>query len=223
MALPLMPDNQEILALLASHVRGPYRFVHHAWVPYVRVAPATETEPIEVHRGAQLRLAGQRASKGLLGLSATIDFAILFEAGGLALQEMSRRATQLDSIDPQHALSHRPPRAMGVGRPLTLGMVRDILMEPTPRPAPRRTMTVRVAPEPQGPSAPMIDAPTSQAIAAIAQQADVHPDLGDYLVIPASQAEHYAPLPKWCVISAHVDEVRVVKPRLGVDEVVSPR
>ena len=76
MALELIPDNQEILAILQQSIRGSYRFVHHALVPYVRIGPATETEPITITPSASLRLAPS-VPKTVQGRAQTVDLAVV--------------------------------------------------------------------------------------------------------------------------------------------------
>ena len=78
MPLQLIPGNAEILAILARSITGPYRFVHHALVPYVRIGPATNKEPITVTPSAALRLA-PNGPRTLQGLTATLDLAIVFQ------------------------------------------------------------------------------------------------------------------------------------------------
>jgi hypothetical protein len=216
MALPMVPDNQEILELLRSHITGPYRVVHHAWVPYVRVGPSTETEIIEIRANAGIRLIQDARRMRLQGLDKTVDFAIMFQGGGVALQELGRQATQLDSIDPQHPLSHRPTRAVGVRKPLRLGKV---VAEEQPEGGwPSQEVTV---PPQRRQSLVVMDVPkaaVSEAVEALAAAVDLQPALGDYLVLPEGEAERYAPLPPWAVTTGYVDQVHFVKPRLGVSE-----
>lgn len=229
--LDLIPDNQGIIAILNNAIEGPYRFVHNALMPYVRVAPATETEPITIRSSPGLRLMLPEAEvKHLSGRDAVLDFAVMFSGSGEMLQELGRRAVMLDSIDPQHPLSHRPLPARGVPRrSFTLGTPRAVDVpeggapsrppKPSPSAVPARKRLV-VDPEPPVPVS--FDAPVPELIDTVRCAEDIQPDLGDYLVIPEQSVPHDEPLPPWVVRSPHVQVMHVHKRRLDKHYALMP-
>ena len=77
MPLELIPDHQEILAILQHAIQGPYRFLHHALIPYVRIGPAQDTVPIIITPSAAMRLAF-RGPTTLQGRAQTLDLAVVF-------------------------------------------------------------------------------------------------------------------------------------------------
>lgn len=110
----LMPDQNvksQIAAMLNKQIDGPYRFVWHALVPYVRIGPADGQQPITVNAGGGLHLKGV-PSRTLQGLEQTMDFAIFFEGDGVELRDvismpgkqlLAKRA--LDALDKPPALT----------------------------------------------------------------------------------------------------------------------
>jgi hypothetical protein len=86
--LKLTPDTTEIKAILARQITGPYRFVHHALVPYVRVGPAFPDQAVTLTHSKTLRLQRRQACT-LHGLEHTMDFAVMFEGRGVVLMEVS--------------------------------------------------------------------------------------------------------------------------------------
>jgi hypothetical protein len=220
MHFDFVPDNQAIIAILKAHVQGPYRVVHHALMPYVRIAPSTAGESITVRSGPQLRLMRtDDQAKELSGRDDVCDFAVIFQGSGVVLNELGRRATMLDSIDPAHPLSHRPPLGHGVPRrSFSLGTPQaqetpegGFTATPSTPPIPTPQPQLVIAPAPVPP--PTVEAPVPALLETVRQAEDVHPDLGDYVVIPEHSISPEEPLPPWAVRSPHVETIHVHKPR----------
>ena len=222
--IPEQHGVNTIMAIVKASVDGPYRVVHDARLPYVRIAPATETEPITVCRSAQLRFASTtETTRQLRGINDVIDFMYGFSG---VLQELAdpagvgKRAVMLDSIDPQHPLSRRPLPGKGVPlRSFTLGTPRaaevpegGIPSRPSKSAAVPARQRLVVAPEPAAPV--VVDAPVPELIETVRRAEDIHHDLGDYLVIPEHSVPKDEPLPPWVVRNRHVDVMHVHKPRL---------
>lgn len=203
MTLDLIPGHQELMDILAAQVDGPSRVVHDALKPYVEVQPASPGEAITIHAGPRLRLMPQAPSRTVRG-AATVRFVILFDVDGVRLAEVS---------PPDPRVLTRAPRAIHLGQPsggvvpegqALEGRASRARARPTPTPAP-----LVMAPEPdRSPAELTIPAAWIEVCA----REDVHPELGDYLVIPQAMAVSDA-LPRWVVRSPHVATVSVVKPR----------
>jgi hypothetical protein len=93
MPLDLIPDHTEIKAILARQIDGPYRFVHHALIPYVRVGPAFPDQDVKLMPAGNFEL-DQRKSRTLRGLENTIDFAVMFRGSSVAMVEVSSAAAR---------------------------------------------------------------------------------------------------------------------------------
>jgi hypothetical protein len=76
MRLELVPDRQ-VLGILEQALQGPYRFVYHALIPYVRIGPALADVPLTVHPTADLCVNGD-GPVSLQGLGETMDFAVWY-------------------------------------------------------------------------------------------------------------------------------------------------
>jgi hypothetical protein len=229
--LTFIPDQSGVRVMmdriaqtLAVAVQGPYRLVHHAMLPYVRIAPATPTEPVIIQAHPDLRLdLAHGESRRLCGLDDVLDCGVSFSG---VLQELGRRAVALDSVDPLHPMSRRRPPAVGVPRhrlpPDPTPPAREVpeggvvkarrAVQTNPLAAPRLV----VVPEAPPSVPPVTDVPVPELLAQVCQAEDVHPDLGDYLVIPMTCVPASEPLPSW-VVRYDVPQIRVVKPRLKVD------
>lgn len=86
--LNYVPDEAakvEIADILATSIRGPYRFVTDSWLPYVRVEPSDSQIPITIRSSQRLHLAGPQ-SRTLVGLDDTMDFAIQFVGSHIELR-----------------------------------------------------------------------------------------------------------------------------------------
>ena len=227
MHFDLMPDNRGIIAILNESVEGPYRFVHNAFIPYVRLAPATDTELITIWSSSRLQLMRpEDHARQLSGRDAVLDFAVVFHGGSETLQELGRRAVILDSIDPQHPLSHRllpgkgvPRRSLALGTPHVQEVPEGGIVESLPKPAARKLRTqIVVAPAP--PAA--VDIPVPELLDMVRQAEGLEPDRGDYLVIPKSSVPTDERLPPWVVRTSHVDVMHVHKPRLDKHYALMP-
>ena len=212
MPLNLIPGNREIIDLLASHVTGPYRFVHHAMVPYVRISPSSE-EPVTVRGSETVQVHG--GTRTLQGLHDVLDFAVMFVGSGIHLMDVgmtpSKRriaASSLAGIEGARvaAEGQAPEGWSSATKP--------------PRHTRPKVMTMVTAPQPEPPRQPEATVlPVPAWLETIRVDEDVDPDQRDYLVIPETRAPK-EPLPAWVVVSARVDAVHVVKPRLDEDRVL---
>lgn len=196
MPLNLIPDNAEVIELVRRHVHGPYRFVHDAMKPYVRVWPATEDESITFTPGPHFCLP-QNKPETLKGMDQTRDFAVFFERGHVTLRAIGMFPTRqpvakmlLDNMEQAQTSINTKPVL-----PLTMERLQ------------RNVETLRAA----------------DPLNEILQREDVHPEHGDYLVIPQGSVYAHDTLPSWVVKSRHIQDIYVVKPRLGVDKPIGQR
>ena len=119
MPLDFTPDTAGIRHILETHLDGPYRFIHHALIPYVRVGPAVADVPLTVRHGPGLRLHGGR-DRRLSGLHDTLDCAVLLSGiDGVALVEVpeaqrARAQHALDRLSPSTTVA--PPTSASKGR-----------------------------------------------------------------------------------------------------------
>jgi hypothetical protein len=207
MPLDVVPDNRGLRHILAAQITGPYRFVHHALIPYVRVGPATRDAPITIRGGDELTLM-TGATKELRGLENTVDFAVMFEGADVVLREVPYRSAALNSLAfTPMTVSPRPVAPVGEGTRREQPDGGERVREPTPAPV--------VAPTPAAP-----DFSIPAHLKELCAREDIQPDQGDYLVIPEAQMSQYGPLPVWVASSPHIVQVRVVKPRDRVDRPV---
>lgn len=229
----LIPDNTAITAILAASIEGPYRFVHHALIPYVRVGPAQASATITVHGGPLVTLLDAQASLQLRGIEQTRDFAVMLHGiDGVSLREVAWRATALDAIDPVPRLPEvattrlpraKPPRRIGTvpaasHMPIINGRYARLAVAPKPSvPSPMPP----VVPAPQAPG-PMrtVDLTIPDAWRAFCETHDVHPEQGDYVVLPVDQVDAYPPRPAWVATTPSVSVVHLIKPRSGEDRVL---
>ena len=197
-----MPKNQGIIAILAEAIEGPYRFIHEARHSiYVGVGPSTADEPITIHATHRLKLRGGQTTCRLQGLDASMTFVVMLEGvDDERLVEVGARAARPRLTPPPRVAPIAPVQA-----PLPQSVA--IPAQPLKTPLPRM-----VAPEP-----PPVDAPIPELLTAVCQAEAVHPELGDYLVIPTGSVPEEEPLPRWVVCSPLVEQIRIVKPRLDVD------
>ena len=182
MAFDLIPGNQEILAILAEAIDGPYRFIHavnhHG---YVGVGPASADIPLTIHATGSLQLQAQQTTRRLQGLGDSLTFIVMLEGADAArLVEISssvadpRRATHR-RIEPEHVFSAMPlPQPRPRRAPQT-----PLPVIPAPASRPRSPMTLVTPPKPASHDVP-------ERWAAIQRAADVQPDLLDYVIIPST-------------------------------------
>lgn len=208
MPLEFIPDYSGIKSILDRQVQGAYRFVHDARKPYVRIGPAFPDEPITVHQGTGLRLHGGR-TRGLKGVDAMMDFAVMLVDDSEELVEV---VTPLQQASAQNALdSVAQTMSASVHQPLNKALNAPQV------PQPLLTMEgVQKAQQALQKIPPIV--PIIHILDDICAREDVHHELGDYLVIPDGSVSAYEPIPAWVVKSSHVEQVYVVKPRLGIDK-----
>ena len=193
----LVPDNQGIIAILAEAIEGPYRFAHHAFSPYVTVGPSTPDRPMTIEATDRLQLKGGHARRQLKGLEDTITFAVML-GGPESLVEVG--STSLVTR----------PRPVVPFMPRPAPLPQSLAIPPAPLKTPPPLIVAPGAPPPA-------DAPIPELLVAVCHAEELHPELGDYLVIPTGSVPEAEPLPRWVVRSPLVEKIRVVKPRLDVD------
>lgn len=231
------PEYAESLAILAAQVDGPYRVIQHALVSYVRVAPAEPETPIVIRSGPRLSLMAG-GQKLLYGAGLSMDLVIHFIGTQLQLREMPYRIAALEAHDWLSRLEPRPPVKASRARPIHHHPEPGDMPRPVPRgrqpktwfwaPAqevPEGGVAERPRPKPKAKPTPktliLAPEPTRPEVTiprhleALCQREDLHPELGDYLVIPPDLSSALAPLPPWVAVTTHVDALRTVKPRLG--------
>jgi hypothetical protein len=204
--LDFVPKNQGIIEILAEAIDGPYRFVHEARHSiYVGVGPSTPDEPIVIHATRRLQLRGNHASRRLQGLNASTTFVIMMEGVD------DERLVEVDA----KAIAARRQQRLPVD-PVQAPLPQSVAIPHAPLKAPPPRLVVAPVTPPAVKGPPPVDAPIPALIAAVCQAEDVHPDLGDYVVIPRTSVPETEMLPRWAV-RYDVDRIRIVKPRLGVD------
>ena len=198
--VPLIPGHSEIIDLLASHVTGPYRLVHDPREPWVRVEPLQGG--IRIRSSDRLRV--HTAGDSLL-TEAPIEFVVIFDIGGTRLAQR---------VVPSAALVHAtrsPRREIRLGTPTG-----DVMPEGGPSPVPRvpraRHKIPPVAPSVPAP-VPTVDLSIPDAWREFCVEHDLHPEQGDYVVLPVDQLDAYPPRPPWVATTPHVQDMQIVKPR----------
>lgn len=207
MPLEMIPHNREIIAILDAHVQGQYRFVHDARLPYVRIGPAHETAPITIRAAATLKLLGHGSTtKRLQGLGSTVDFGVIDDDGPIRLGEVPWRIAALDHLDLVHRVPSKPIEHLTRARPPSRAPTRQqAVLHPSLKPVPASTPDVSIP----------------EHLHDVCTREDLHPELGDYLVVPRMSHLAFKVVPTWVVKSDYVEQVHVVKPRIGVDKPIT--
>ena len=196
----LIPGHSEIIDLLASHVTGPYRLVHDTREPWIRVEPLqggiriTSSDRLRVHTDGDS-----------LVTDAPIEFVVIFDIGGIRLaQRVVPSAAMIHATRPQC-------REIRLGTP-TVDMMPEGGLSPAPRVARARQ---KIPPAPPLVPAPVVtpDLTIPEPWRAFCETHDLHPEQGDYVVLPVDQLDAYPPRPAWVATTPHITEVQVVKPR----------